>query len=82
MSLADSKFLKKVDPGDRKKKSPPNQWKETTISEGMLRDLLAPWLSQLRFVAADQEVERIVIGEAVNGLYPLTFSVNKEKNND
>lgn len=64
MSLEKSKYFKK-------KKPEPNQWIERTISEANMTAALAQFLVQMSDIPRTKDIERIVVGDLANGLYPL-----------
>ena len=63
MSLSQSKYLKAT----TKPKAEANPWKETTMSEGLLADLLTP------FLAPNHKITRVIFGEVVDGQIPVTY---------
>lgn len=68
MSLSKSKWV------DKTKSEPKeaNPWHETTISEGLLADLLTP------FIAPNQQITRVIFGDVTDGMIPLTYAIQKE----
>lgn len=66
MSLETSKYATKV-----KKKSEPSEWLDKTISEENMTAALAQFLVQMSIIPKTKDIERIVVGDLANGLYPL-----------
>lgn len=63
MSLEKSKYARK--------KVPKNTWIERTISEANMTAALAQFLVQMSDIPKSKDIERIVVGDLANGLYPL-----------
>lgn len=67
MSLksSESKYVKKPEPT--------NTWLDYPISEGNMTAALAQFLVQMSIVPKTKDIERIVVGDLANGLYPLAI---------
>lgn len=70
MSLKQSKFAKE--------KAKPNPWKEIPIHESNLIDALSYSLKFSGHLKSSEEVERVLVGEPVNGVYPLSVAIIKK----
>lgn len=70
MSLAKSKFLKE--------KVKPNPWKEIQIHETNLIDALSYAMRISTQLKPSEEIERVLVGEPINGVYPLSVAVIKK----
>ncbi len=75
MDLKDSKYLvpKKV------KKKDINPWRELFISETNLIDALTYTLRQHTHLKPSESIERVLVGEPVAGVYPLSVAIIKRK---
>lgn len=71
MSLANSKYAKV--------KKPPNQWREIEIHESNLILALEFALRQTTQLKPSEKIERIIVGEPANGIYPLSVAILKRK---
>lgn len=56
-----------------------NEWQDKTISEANMTAALAQFLVQMSIVPRTAEVERVIVGDLANGLYPLAVLVTKGK---
>lgn len=75
MRLETSRYLK----APRKTKEP-NQWREIEISEDVLRDALEYALGIVHKKMLRREyIERVIVGQPVNGVYPLSVAISKRK---
>lgn len=70
MSLKNSKFAKE--------KVKPNPWKEISIHETNLIVALEYALRMTTQLKASEEIERVLVGEPVNGVYPLSVAIIKK----
>lgn len=71
MRLKDSKYL-----APKKK---PNQWKEILIHESNLIVALEYALRQTTQLKPSEIIERVLVGEPANGVYPLSVAIKKGK---
>lgn len=67
MSLSTSKYLKKVP-----KKNP---WREVNISESNLIVALEYAMRQTTHLKPSEKIERVIVGEPLNGSYPLSVAI-------
>lgn len=60
-------------------KKEPNPWREVYIHEDNLRMALEYALRISTQLKGSEEVERVLVGEPVNGVYPLSVAIIKRK---
>lgn len=72
MSLENSRYAK----AKAKEKNP---WREVEISEGNLIAALS--CLPVKLLKKDEYIERLIVGEPVNGVYPLSVAIVKRKEN-
>lgn len=72
MSLEKSKYASR-------KKAEPNPWREVPVSESNLIDGLTYAMRIHRQLNASEVIERVIVGEPVNGVYPLSVAIIKRK---
>lgn len=60
-------------------KKEPNPWREIPIHEDNLRMALEYALRMTTQLKGSEEVERVLVGEPVNGVYPLAVAIIKKK---
>lgn len=70
MSLKNSKFSKE--------KPQPNPWRELQIHESQLIVALEYALHQSTHLKSSEQIERVLVGEPVNGVYPLSVAIIKK----
>lgn len=70
MSLKNSKFAKE--------KPQPNPWREVLIHESNLIPALEYAMRMSTQLKASEEIERVLVGEPVNGVYPLSVAIIKK----
>jgi len=63
MKLSQSKYATQ--------KAEPNAWKDMTISEANMTAAIGQFMQQMSIVPKTKDVERIIVGDLANGLYPL-----------
>ncbi len=73
MRLSNSKYLS---PAEKKES---NQWREIEVSEDILKDALTYTLSNLKVLKRSEHIERVLVGEPKNGVYPLSVAILKRK---
>lgn len=58
-----------------------NNWREILLSEDMLISALTSVLSTqtLRVLKRNERIERVIVGEPANGVYPLSIAIIKGK---
>lgn len=71
MKFENSRYIKK----------PPNPWREIVISEANLIVALEYALRQTTHIKPREIIERVIVGEPVNGQYPLSIAVVKKEDN-
>lgn len=72
MSLTNSKYYKV-------RKKDPNQWREFTISEGNMTDLIASFLQSTTHIPNAENVEKVIIGDLHKGQYLVSVAFKKGK---
>lgn len=73
MSLEKSKWITETpDEGET------NPWREYEVSESNLIDALSYTLSNLKVLKRTEHIERLLVGEPVNGVYPLSVAITKK----
>lgn len=75
MDLKDSKYL--VPKKSKKKEA--NPWRELAISETNMIVAMEYALRQTTHLARDEVIERVIVGEPANGVYPLSVAIIKRK---
>jgi hypothetical protein len=70
MSIGNSRYVKK--PGK-------NPWREVTLSESNLIAALTFVLRQTTHLKPSEVIERLIVGEPVNGQYPLSVAIKKKE---
>ncbi len=55
-----------------------NPWREYEVSESNLIDALTYTLSNLKVLKRTEIIERLLVGEPVNGVYPLSVAIIKK----
>lgn len=61
------------------KKAEPNPWREIPIHEDNLKMALEYALTMSTQIKKSEEVERVLVGEPVNGVYPLSVAIIKKR---
>lgn len=79
MSLEKSKYATRVAGNSTKKKVEPNPWREVPVSESNLIDGLTYAMRIHRQLNASEVIERVIVGEPINGVYPLSVAIIKRK---
>lgn len=74
MRLETSKYLKAP---TKKKQS--NPWREVPISESNLIAALEYAMRQTTQLKASEVIERVIVGEPANGIYPLSVAILERK---
>lgn len=74
MSLEKSRWARSP-----KKSHPKNQWREFTISEGTMTDLLSSFLASTTHIPNADDVEKVIVGDPANGQYTLAVAFKKGK---
>lgn len=72
MSLEKSKYATK------RKVKEPNPWREVEIHESNLIPALEYSLRMTTQLKGSEEIERVLVGEPVNGVYPLSVAIIKK----
>lgn len=72
MSLKNSKYYKV-------KKKTSNQWREFSISEGNMTDLIASFLQSTSHITNADNVEKVIVGDLHKGLYLVSVAFKKGK---
>lgn len=62
-----------------KTKNDGNQWREIPIHESNLVIALEFALRQTTQLKASEVIERVIVGEPANGIYPLSVAILKKK---
>lgn len=60
-------------------KSNNNQWREIPIHESNLIVALEFALRQTTQLKSGEGIERVIVGEPANGIYPLSVAITKRK---
>lgn len=71
MSLAKSKYAQK--------KNEPNPWREVPIHETNLIMALEYAMTISTELKKSEEIERVLVGEPINGVYPLSVAIISKK---
>lgn len=74
MSLEKSKYASRP-----KNKPEPNPWHEVEIHESNLIIALEFSMRQTRQLKGSEEIERVLVGEPANGVYPLSVAIIQRK---
>lgn len=61
------------------KRNEPNPWHEIDIHESNLIVALEYALRQTRQLKGSEEIEKVLVGEPANGVYPLSVAIIKKK---
>lgn len=79
MKLEQSKYLRA--PKLKKSLQSENNWKEVHLSETHLIAALESYLSQAmtKVLKRGERIERVLVGEPSNGVYPLSIAILKGK---
>jgi|SRR5882672_4595816 len=77
MSLKNSRYANKEDKSSPKK--PKIEWVEVQISEGNMTDIVSTFLQQMNAIRAFSDIQRVIIGDLVDGQYSVTYSILKRK---
>jgi ribonuclease HII len=76
MRLKDSKYLA---PKKRPQQKESNPWKEILIHESNLIVALEYAMRQTTQLKPSEIIERVLVGEPANGVYPLSVAIKKGK---
>lgn len=76
MKFENSRYAKSLVKPARKRKNP---WREVVLSEANLIDGLTFTLRQHTVLKPSEVIERVIVGEPVNGQYPLSVSIVNKK---
>lgn len=79
MRLEKSKYLSAPKP--KKSLKSENYWKEVLVSETHLIAALESYLGQamVKVLKRGERIERVLVGEPANGVYPLSVAILKGK---
>ena len=72
MSLETSRYLKKP-------KKLKNNWREVQLSEANLIDALTYALKIHTVLKASERIERVIVGEPLDGVYPLSVAIIRKE---
>lgn len=61
------------------RKTEPNPWREILIHESNLIAALEFAMTMSTELKKSEEIERLIVGEPVNGVYPLSVAIVKRK---
>ena len=76
MSLEKSKYAAKS--AKPKKAKDVNPWKEILVSESNLIMALEYAMTMSTQLKKSEEIERVIVGEPVAGVYPLSVAIRKK----
>lgn len=65
MKLSQSKYAPQ--------KAEPNRWTDDTISEANMTAALAQFMVQMSMVPKSKDIEKVIVGDLHNGMYPLAI---------
>lgn len=75
MDLKESKYFV---PKAKAKKKDPNPWKEIPVHESNLIVALEYAMRQTTQLKPSETIERVIVGEPANGVYPLSVAIHKK----
>jgi len=79
MSLKNSRYASKEDKSSPKIPKSKIEWVEVQISEGNMTDIVSTFLQQMNAIRAFSDIQRVIIGDLVDGQYSVTYSILKRK---